>query len=102
MPTRKSAGLGSTIFASFAEIDDPRAPNVSHPLETVLLSIVVAVLCGADGFVQAEAIAKLKKSFIARFVDVKRGIPTHDTMTRVLAILNPEQFAQAFATFMAR
>jgi predicted transposase YbfD/YdcC len=93
--------LRKSIYASFCTIEDPRAPNRAHPLETVLFSLIVGVLCGGDGFVQAARLAALKAELIARYVPVPNGIPTHDTMARVLGVLDPEQFGRAFATFVA-
>jgi len=97
---RSASSAQSTLFDSFALIDDPRAANASHPLVTVLFCLIVGVLCGADGFVQAEHIARLKKGFIKRHVPLRRDVPTHDTMARVLSDIDPAQFVRAFATFM--
>jgi predicted transposase YbfD/YdcC len=93
--------LKETIFASFCTMDDPRASNRAHPLETVLFSVIVGVLCGGDGFVQAARIAAAKEKLIRRYVPTPNGIPTHDTMARVLGILDPAQFCKAFATFIS-
>lgn len=81
-------------------IDDPRAANASHPLVDVLFCLTVGVICGADGFVQAEHIARNKKSFIKKHVPLRHGVPTHDTMARVLGEIDPEQFVRSFAKFM--
>jgi predicted transposase YbfD/YdcC len=95
--------LGETIYECFSIIDDPRAANAAHPLNTVLFCLIVGVVCGADGFVQAEEIARLKKPFIRKYVPLRRDtVPTHDTMARVLGDIDPEQFLNAFATFMSR
>ena len=75
--------LKDTFFDCFSLIDDPRAANSAHPLMTVLFCLIVAVVCGADGFVQAEHIARLKIHFIKRYVRIRRNVPTHDTMARV-------------------
>lgn len=95
--------LANSIFVSFVtKLEDPRASNRWHPLETVIFSVLVGVLCGANGFVGAAHIAGKKKRFIERYVPCPHGVPTHDTMGRVLAMLQPEHFADAFAFFMAR
>ena len=94
--------LQSTFFECFGLIDDPRAANSAHSLMAVLFCVVVGVVCGADGFVQAEHIARLKVGFIKRYVPLRRGVPTHDTMARVLGNLDPDQFVRAFAMFMER
>lgn len=93
--------LQNTIFRSFALISDPRGANAAHSLETVLFCVIVGVTCGADGFVQAEEIAKAKKKFIKKYVALHRGrIPTHDTMARTFGDLDPDQFLRALAVFM--
>lgn len=101
MAMQATPTLRETIYNSFALIDDPRASNRAHPLETVLFSIIVGVMCGGDGFVGAARLALVKEKFIRRYVAVPNGIPTHDTMARVLGVLDPKQFCQAFATFMS-
>jgi predicted transposase YbfD/YdcC len=98
---RPSPSLDGTIFEAFTLIDDPRSENAAHPMQTVLFCVIVAVLCGADGFVQAEEFANLRKDFIKKWVPLWRNkVPTHDTMARLFGSISPDQFVMAFATFM--
>lgn len=95
--------LQNSISVSFiAHLTDPRAPNRSHPLDAVIFCVLVGVLCGANGFVSAEVIAHNKRAFIERYVALPHGIPGHDTMARVFALLDTEKFADSFAFFMSR
>lgn len=95
--------LANSIYVSFvSKLDDPRASNRWHPIETVLFSLLVGILCGGNGFVQAAGYAQKKRKFIERYVPCPHGIPTHDTMGRLMALLDPDAFAEAFAFFMAR
>lgn len=95
--------LRNSISVSFiAHLEDPRAPNRSHPLDTVIFCVLVGVLCGANGFVSAEVIAHNKRTFIERYVALPHGIPGHDTMARVFALLDTDKFADSFAFFMSR
>jgi predicted transposase YbfD/YdcC len=94
--------LKGAIFECFSIIDDPRAANASYPLIEVLFCVIVALCCGADGFVQAEKIAKLRKPFIKKYVSLRGGVPSHDVMGKVFAAIDPEQFVVAFAMFMER
>lgn len=91
-----------SAFSEFLVIDDPRATNRVHPLESVLFIVVVGVLCGGDGFVQIEAIANARRSFIEKYVALPAGIPTHDTLARVFQALDPTQFRDAFCGFIAK
>lgn len=95
--------LANSIYVSFvSNLEDPRASNRWHPIETVLFSLLVGILCGGNGFVQAAGYAQKKRAFIERYVPCPHGIPTHDTMGRLMAMLDPDAFADAFAFFMAR
>jgi predicted transposase YbfD/YdcC len=91
----------SSVFAPFLVIEDPRARNRVHPLESVLFVVVVGVLCGGDGFVQIEEFAKVRRRFIEKYVPLPAGIPTHDTLARVFQALDPQQFRRAFGGFIA-
>ena len=95
--------IKNSILASFVcRLEDPRASNRWHPLETIIFSLLVGVLCGGNGFVQAAHLASKKRRFIEGYVECPHGIPTHDTMGRVLALLEPEALADAFVFFMRR
>jgi predicted transposase YbfD/YdcC len=95
-------GLAQTIFASFELIPDPRAPNRRYRLDTILFVAIVGTLCGADGFVQIERVARMKKDLIAKFVDLPDGnVPTHDTIARLFEVLKPRDFIGAFIAFVA-
>lgn len=94
--------LSETIFRTFGVLTDPRATNRVHPMETILFMLIVGVLCGGDGFVQIERIARLKEDFLRRYVDLSAGIPSHDTVSRFLQRLEPTAFARVFTTFIAQ
>src|SRR5665647_534354 len=99
----RNSTLANSIHVSFVlKLADPRASNRWHPIETVLFSLLVGILCGANGFVAAAHAAQKKRKFIERYVPCPHGTPEHDTMGRVMAMLDPIAFADAFAFFMAR
>lgn len=98
----KHERLSDTIFASFQFIPDPRAPNRRYRLDTILFVAIVGTLCGADGFVQIERVARVKRELIAKFVPLHNGdVPTHDTISRLFEVLKPSDFIRAFIAFVA-
>jgi predicted transposase YbfD/YdcC len=100
---QRKVTLRNSISVSFiTHLRDPRAPNRSHPLDAVIFCVLIGVLCGANGFVAAEVLAQNKRRFIERYVALPHGIPGHDTMARVFALLDTEQFAESFAFFVSR
>lgn len=67
----------------------------NHPLESGLFLVVAAVIAGADRPAGIEAFGKEKQNWLDRFVDLPAGIPLHDTIGRLLALIKPSQFQQA-------
>jgi hypothetical protein len=82
-------------FLSFVE--DPRVERTrKHSLETILVLSLLAVLCGADTFVEIEHYGEAKREWLSTFVDLSNGIPSHDTIGRVFALLSTAQLTEAF------
>lgn len=92
-----------TIIDEFlALVDDPRVERTrKHSLETILVISLLAVICGADGFVAIERYAIAKESWLAGFLDMSGGVPSHDTIGRVFSALNPKSLAEAFRRWTA-
>ena len=83
-------------------IRDPRVERTrKHSLETIIVVALLAVICGADGFVGIERFARAKEAWLATFLDMSGGVPSHDTFGRVFAVLDPRMLAQAFQRWTA-
>ncbi|NCR08106.1 MAG: ISAs1 family transposase [Microcystis aeruginosa LG13-11] len=79
----------------FRHLEDPRADRGrNHSLVSIITIAILAVLAGADGFVAIEAYGQAKQSWLETFLDLPKGIPSHDTFGRVLGMLEPKQLAQ--------
>jgi predicted transposase YbfD/YdcC len=92
---------GSGICAYFRDLPDPRGVNSLHLLSDMIVIAICAVICGADGWVQVEQFGRAKRKFFASFLELPRGIPSHDTFGRVFARLNPEAFEHCFTAWTA-
>lgn len=92
---------GSGICAYFRDLPDPRGVNSLHPLSDMIVIAICAVICGADGWVQVEQFGRAKQKFFASFLELPRGIPSHDTFGRVFARLHPEAFEHCFTAWTA-
>jgi predicted transposase YbfD/YdcC len=83
-------------------IQDPRVDRTrKHPLETILVISLLAVICGADSIVDIENYAKSRKQWLETFLDMPGGVPSHDTIGRLFAALNPTTLGQAFQRWTA-
>ncbi|QDV37191.1 ISAs1 family transposase [Tautonia plasticadhaerens] len=91
------------IVASFAMLEDPRSHiNRRHPLPSVLVIAVLAVLAGAAGPTAIARWAKLKEGLLMDLLDLPRGIPGKDVLRRILMTLKPAAFEAAFNAWIAR
>src|SRR4051795_10638694 len=85
------------IVASFATLEDPRSHiNRRHPLPSVLVIAVLAVLAGAAGPTAIARWAELKEDLLTGILDLPRGIPGKDVFRRVLMMLKPDAFEGCF------
>jgi predicted transposase YbfD/YdcC len=83
-------------------IQDPRVTRTrKHSLETILVISLLAVICGADSFVAIETYARSRKEWLETFLDMSGGVPSHDTIGRLFAALNPMMLAEAFRRWTA-
>ncbi len=80
-------------------MQDPRTTyrgNLHHMLTDMIFLVISAVVSGANSWVDIEIFGKSQISWLKKFVPLKSGIPSHDTLGRVFAILDHEQFSQYF------
>ncbi|MGI6857054.1 ISAs1 family transposase, partial [Mesorhizobium sp. 1B3] len=90
----------SCLESCFGALPDPRARNASHRLGDIIVMMVAASLCGATTATEFALFAENRKAALSRLIDYDSA-PSHDTFSRVLRLLDPTAFAQAFAVFAA-
>ena len=94
---REAKLLRKSVLKHFQHLEDPRADRGrNHSLVSLIALAILAVLAGADGFVAIEAYGKAKQSWLKTFLELPNGIPSHDTLGRVLGMLEPEQLRSGF------
>jgi predicted transposase YbfD/YdcC len=84
-------------------LEDPRSGNAGlHDFHELLVIALCAVLCGGQGAVDMALFAKAKEPFLRGFLELKNGVPSHDTFSRLFRSLDPDQFRASFQQFMAQ
>lgn len=92
---------GEDVFSYFRGIQDPRIErSKKHRIETILFIAICAVIGGAESWVEVEQFGNEKREWLSRYVDLKNGIPSHDTFGRFFALLNPEEFQRGFLAWI--
>ena len=97
MPEKMDAFL-----THFANLDDPRVNvhNQLHSLTDILLLTILAVLCGADNWEEIEEFGKAKIDWLKEVLELRNGIPSHDTLSRVFSMLDPEELQLGFVSWV--
>ena len=90
------------IVAHFHALEDPRsAINRRHPLVSVVVIAIMAVLAGASGPTSVADWARMKEEFLLELLPLPNGIPRKDVFRRVLMMLDPATFQACFTEWLA-
>jgi predicted transposase YbfD/YdcC len=89
------------VVVQFQELEDPRSTvNQRHPLVSVVVIALLAVLAGAGGPTAIARWAALKEELLSQVLDLPNGIPRKDVFRRVLMALKPAAFQARFAHWL--
>jgi predicted transposase YbfD/YdcC len=89
------------VIRHFDELEDPRCSvNRRHPLVSVVVIAVMAVLAGANGPTAIAKWAALKEEFLLNALDLPGGIPRKDVFRRVLMTVRPAAFQACFVNWL--
>jgi predicted transposase YbfD/YdcC len=91
----------STILDYFQELEDPRSSvNRKHPLGDLIVISVCGVIAGADGPHAIGVWAESNREWLQQHLELPNGIPSHDTLGRLLATLKPVAFQTCFQNWV--
>jgi len=96
------AGYETLVFLEyFEDLPDPRQRGkVMYPLDEVLLLALLAVLAGAETFVDIARFGATKLRLLRRFRPFLDGTPSHDHLGDIFASLDAEQFQRCFVAWV--
>ena len=90
-----------SLLKHFESLEDPRVEYlVEHRLLDIIALTICGVICGADSWVEIEAYGHSKADWLQSFLALPNGIPSHDTISRLFAMLEPTQFQSCFANWV--
>ena len=88
----------------FSELRDFRVGGrCKHDLLDIVLIVICATIAGADDFLQIEEFAIARESWLRDRLGLKlrSGIPSHDTLNRVFALLDPRAVHDCFLKWVS-
>lgn len=91
-----------SILQEFRELEDPRSTiNRHHLLGDLIVICIMAVIAGADGPLAIGIWAENNEEWLNERLELPNGVPSHDTIGRLLAALNPSAFQSCFESWIA-
>jgi len=91
----------ATILHHFAQLNDPRIEKkIDHKLTDIMVLTILAVISGADTWVEVQMYGESKLEWLRQFIELPNGIPAHDTLGRVFAVLSPDEFEVCFQSWI--
>src|SRR5205807_586697 len=89
------------VAKHFEQLEDPRSHiNQRHPLVSVVVIAVMAVLAGANGPTAIARWALCKEEWLVKALNLPNGIPRKDVFRCVLSTLKPTAFQACFAGWL--
>ena len=89
-------GPAAIVSKSFVNVTDPRLERGhNHDLLEMIFITLTATICGANSWADVERFANGKAKWFRRYIKLKHGVPSHDTLGRVFSRLDAAEFLAA-------
>lgn len=97
----KDAKIGPENLIDFlSALPDPRIDRTKkHELIDILVIAICAAICGAKNWVEIADFGEAKFGWFSKFLNLKHGIPSHDTFRRVFMLIAPNEFMRIFISW---
>lgn len=78
------------LLAYLETVEDRRQQRkVRHKMGDIIALVFFASIAGADDFVEIELFGKIQRAYLGKYLEMPNGIPSHDTIQRVIAMVSP-------------
>ena len=71
-------------------IDERQQHKVKHLMKDIIAIVYFARLANADDWDEIHYFAVAKENFLRKYLELPNGIPSYDTIRRVIAMVSPE------------
>ena len=90
-----------TLINHFELLEDPRdIRGKKHKLVDILVMTVYGILCGYTDFVNMVDFLEVHKEYFINLLSLENGIPSHDTFSRVFAMIDAKKFLEIFINWI--
>lgn len=84
----------NNVFIEFNESKDMRGQK--HKVSDILVMSIYGILCNHTDFVNMTYFLELHSEYFTKLLNLKHGIPSHDTFSRTFRLLDNKKFLEIF------
>jgi predicted transposase YbfD/YdcC len=94
--------MSANFLDHIKEIEDGRIPGMTtYPLDEVLLTVLVGLLCRMEDFDEIAMFAEEQLDWLRGILPFAKGVAPAQTLRRALRALDPKALQRAFASWVA-
>ncbi len=95
--------MDNIFIECFGGIEDSRIERTKkHLLIDVIALTLFGVMAGAQTFDEIEEFGLGHEEWLKKYLQLPNGIPSHDTINRVLSLLEPEVLQKSFIDWISK
>ncbi|GHT60216.1 ISAs1 family transposase [Spirochaetia bacterium] len=79
--------------------DDRQQWKIAHSLKDIVVIVLFGTLADCDEWVEIAEWAKYHQGLLKKVIELVHGVPSHDTIQRVMASIKPETFTKLLETW---
>lgn len=90
------------LIERFGNLPDPRVEGrTDHDVLDIIVLALYAVMSGAEGWDDIEDLGLAREEWLRRYLNLRNGIPGHETIRRIFEALSPNELEQRFEQWMS-
>ena len=83
------------VLKKLCTVEDRRQEKkVQHKMSDIIAIVLFASLANANEWMEIYYFAKEHEAYLRKYLTLRNGIPSHDTIQRVFAMVSPEFLQQ--------
>ncbi|MEL7499517.1 MAG: ISAs1 family transposase [Planctomycetota bacterium] len=92
------------IFSLFDQLPESRRQwaNFRYPLNEIVVIALCGTIANCETWEEVEEFAKERKEWFEQYLELKHGIPSHDTIGRVIAALDTAKFFECLQQWVTQ
>lgn len=93
--------MNDIFIECFGKVEDPRVNRTKkHLLMDIIALTLFAIMAGAQTFDEIELFGSLHEEWLKKHLELPNGIPSHDTINRVLSLVDHDALQECFVEWI--